>query len=76
MTRKTSGWDKFLAWFATSPFGTALRVGVGAGLAWILDNIGLFQLSPTVQVGVVAAVSAALRWFNPQDPAYGLKPQA
>lgn len=73
MTAKKTSWDKFLAWFAKSPFGTAIRVGVGAGLVWVLDNIALFELSATVQVGVVAAVSAALRWFNPADPAYGLK---
>lgn len=73
MTAKKTTWDKFLVWFAKSPFGTALRVGIGAGLAWTVDNVGLFELSPTVQVAVIAAVSAALRWLNPKDPAYGIR---
>lgn len=75
MTAKPTLKAKLQLWFATSPLATAARVGIGAALVWILDNIAAFDLSPTVQVGVVAAVSAALRWFNPADPAYGLKQQ-
>lgn len=63
--------DKLFSWFATSPLSTAARIGVGAALAFIIDNIGGFNLTPPQQVLVVAAVSSAMRWFNPADGVYG-----
>lgn len=63
--------DKVLTWFASSPLSTAARVGIGAALAFVLDNIAGFNLDPAVQVLVVAVVSTALRWANPKDEAYG-----
>lgn len=60
-----------LSWFATSPLATAARVGIGAALVWIIDNIGAFELPATSQVLVIAVVSSALRWFNPADGVYG-----
>lgn len=60
-----------LSWFATSPLATAARVGIGASLTFIIENIGGFNLDPIVQVALIAAVSTALRWLNPADGVYG-----
>lgn len=70
---KLSWWDRFLLWFATSPLGTALRVGVGSAAAWILDNVASFSKDPVVTTVIIAVVSALLRALNPKDPAYGRK---
>lgn len=64
--------DKIFTWFATSPLATSARIGIGAALTYIIDNIGGFNLDPAVQVVIVAAVSTALRYFNPADGIYGL----
>lgn len=71
MSAKLSAWESFQVWFAKSPLGTALRVGIGAAAAWALDNIAAFDLSPVVSAVVIAAVSALLRALNPKDSAYG-----
>lgn len=63
--------EKVLSWFALSPLSTAARVGIGAALVFVLDNVASFNLDPAVQVLVVAVVSTALRWANPKDGAYG-----
>lgn len=63
--------DKIFSWFATSPLATAARIGIGAALTYIIDNIGGFNLPPATQVMIVAAVSTALRYFNPKDGVYG-----
>jgi hypothetical protein len=63
--------DRFASWLATSPLSTAARVGIGAALTFIVENIGGFNFSPAVQVVVIAAVSTAIRWFNPADGVYG-----
>lgn len=60
------------SWFATSPFSTAARIGIAAALTYIIDNIAGFNLDAGVQVIVVAAVSTALRYFNPADGVYGV----
>ena len=62
---------KVFSWFATSPLATAARVGIGAALTFIIENIAGFNLDPAVQVAVIAAVSTALRWLNPADGVYG-----
>lgn len=64
--------EKVLSWFATSPLSTAARIGIGAALVFILDNVTAFNLPPASQVLVVAVVSSALRWFNPKDGVYGV----
>ena len=66
---------KVFSWFATSPLATAARVGIGAALTFIVENIGGFNLDPVVQVAVIAAVSTALRWLNPADGIYGKNTQ-
>lgn len=63
--------NKVFSWFATSPLSTAARVAIGAGLAYIVDNIGLFNLSPVMQVAVIGVVASAIRYFNPADGVYG-----
>lgn len=63
--------EKFWSWLAVSPLSTAVRVGIGAALTFIVENIGGFNLDPAVQVLVIAVVSTALRWVNPLDGAYG-----
>lgn len=63
--------ERVWSWFAVSPLATAARVGLGAGLVFVLDHIADFRLDPVLQVAVVAAVSTVLRWVNPLDGAYG-----
>lgn len=63
---------KFLKWLATSPFATALKVGAGAGLVWLLDNISGFNLGPVFTPLIIAAVTILINTVNPQDKRYGV----
>lgn len=63
--------DKFLKFLAKSPFGTAAKVGVGAALAYIVDNISSFNLNPSIAVAIIALTTMAINWLNPHDPRYG-----
>lgn len=64
--------DKLFSWFATSPLSTAARVAIASGLTYALDNISGFNFDPAVQVIMVAAITTALRYFNPADGVYGV----
>lgn len=62
---------KFLTVLAKSPFGTAIKVGVGAGCAWLLSNIATLNLNPQQSVIVIAVVTMVINALNPQDTRYG-----
>lgn len=63
---------KFLKWLATSPLATAFKVGAGAGLVWLLDNVSGFNLGPIVTPLIIALVTILINVVNPQDPRYGV----
>jgi uncharacterized membrane protein YgaE (UPF0421/DUF939 family) len=63
---------KFLKWIATSPLATAVKVGIGAGLSWLISNIGEFKLSPAVTALIIAVVTVVINALNPQDNRYGV----
>ena len=65
--------NKFLHWLATSPLATALKIGAGAGLAWLLNNVGGLNLGPVVTPIVIATVTIAINALNKQDARYGKK---
>ena len=65
--------NKFLKWLATSPFATAFKVGIGAGLAWIVDNVSGLNLGPIATPLVIAIVTIAINALNNQDARYGKK---
>jgi len=64
-------WEKFLHMVATSPVGTALKIGFGASAVWLLDNISAFNLSPALSAVVIAILTIAINYLNPQDSRYG-----
>jgi len=61
----------FKIWLAQSPLATAFKIGVGAGLAWLLDNIGSLNLSPAFTPLVITVVTIAINALNTEDPRYG-----
>ena len=62
---------KILNFLAKSPVGTAIKIGLGAALAYIIDNIASFNLTPAVAAGVIAGVTMAINALNPNDSRYG-----
>lgn len=64
-------WQKFLNLIATSPVGTALKIGFGASAVWLLDNISSFNLSPALSALVIAVLTVVINYLNPQDSRYG-----
>jgi hypothetical protein len=64
--------DRVLQWLAVHPIGTAVKVGVGAGLAWVLNNIASLNLNPTETAAVIMVVNIAINALNPQDTRYGV----
>jgi hypothetical protein len=65
--------DKALKWLATSPIATAVKIGIGAGLAWLLDNVSALNLSPVITPFIIAAVTVAINSLNKFDTRYGKK---
>jgi len=63
--------EKVLKFLAKNPLGTAVKVGVGAGLAYVVENISSFNLAPAVSVAIIALVTMSINWLNPHDPRYG-----
>jgi hypothetical protein len=64
--------DRALKWLAVHPIGTALKVGLGAALAWVLNNVASLNLNPTETAAVIMAVNVAINALNPQDTRYGV----
>ena len=67
--------NKVLKWLATSPFATAVKVGLGAALTWILDNVGAFNFTPATSAIIIAVTTILINALNPADNRYGLKDQ-
>jgi hypothetical protein len=64
--------DKVLKFLAKNPLGTAAKVGIGAALVYVVDNIGSFNFNPAVAALVIAGVNMAINWLNPHDARYGV----
>jgi len=62
---------KILNFLAKNPLGTAVKVGAGSALLYIVDNISAFDLSPAVAAAVIAGVTMLINWINPLDSRYG-----
>jgi hypothetical protein len=63
--------EKVLKFLAKNPLGTAAKVGIGAALVYVVDNIGSFNFNPAVAALVIAGVNMAINALNPHDPRYG-----
>lgn len=63
--------EKVLKFLAKSPLESAIKVGIGAGLVYIVDNISSFNLDPTISIIVIALVTTAINALNPHDSRYG-----
>lgn len=61
----------FYKWLATSPLASAAKVALSAALVWVIDNVGSLDLTPVVQVALVAALPVLINALNPEDPRYG-----
>jgi len=62
----------FLAWLANSPFASAVKVAVGAGLSYVLDNVASFDLPPLALVAITAGVPVLINYLNSEDTRYGM----
>ncbi len=62
---------KFGIWLADSPLGGMFKAASGAVLVWCLDSIDSFNLSPVVQVAIVAALPVLINYLNGMDMRYG-----
>jgi hypothetical protein len=59
--------SKFGIWLADSPLGGMLK----AVVVWCLENVESFNLSPIVQVAIVAALPVLINYLNGMDMRYG-----
>lgn len=63
--------DAFKSFLYDNPFGSALKVAIGALLAYVLDNITSFNLPPVVALLVTSLTPVAINYLNDADPRYG-----
>ena len=63
---------KFKVWLAHSPLASASKIGVGAALAYIIDNVASFNLNPAVTALVISVVTVFINTINTEDKRYGL----
>jgi hypothetical protein len=64
---------KFLLWLAHSPVAEAGKIGLGAGCAWLLNNITSLNLAAEYQAIVVAVITIIIDALNPHDNRFGKK---
>jgi hypothetical protein len=62
---------KFGIWLADSPLGGMFKAASGAILVWCLENIESFNLSPIVQVAIIASLPVLINYLNGMDMRYG-----
>lgn len=63
---------KFKVWLAHSPIASALKIGVGAALVYIIDNVGSFNLGPAWTAVVISVVTVLINFVNSEDKRYGV----
>jgi len=63
---------KFKVWLANSPLASALKIGIGAALAYILSNVATFNLGPAWTAVVISVVTVLINFVNSEDKRYGV----
>jgi hypothetical protein len=63
---------KFKIWLAHSPLASALKIGVGAALVYIIDNVASFNLGPAWTAVVISIVTVLINFVNSEDNRYGV----
>lgn len=63
---------KFKVWLAHSPLASALKIGVGAALVYIIDNVASFNLGPVWTAVVISVVTVLINFVNSEDKRYGV----
>ena len=63
---------KFKVWLAHSPFASALKIGIGTALAYIIDNVSSFNLGPAWTAVVISVVTVLINVINSEDKRYGV----
>ena len=63
---------KFKVWLAHSPRASALKIGVGAALVYIIDNVASFNLGPAWTAVVISVVTVLINFVNSEDKRYGV----
>ena len=63
---------KFKVWLAHSPIASALKIGVGAALVYIIDNVASFNLGPAWTAVVISVVTVLINFVNSEDKRYGV----
>jgi len=63
---------KFKVWLAHSPLASALKIGVGAALVYIIDNVASFNLGPAWTAVIISIVTVLINFINSEDKRYGV----
>jgi len=63
---------KFKVWLAHSPLASAVKIGVGAALVYLIDNVGSFNLGPAWTAVVISVVTVLINFINSEDKRYGV----
>jgi len=63
---------KFKVWLAHSPIASALKIGVGAALVYLIDNVASFNLGPAWTAVVISIVTVLINFVNSEDKRYGV----
>lgn len=63
---------KFKVWLAHSPLASALKIGLGAALVYIIDNAATFNLGPAWTAVVISVVTVLINFINSEDKRYGV----
>jgi len=67
---------KFKVWLAHSPIASALKIGVGAALVYLIDNAASFNLGPAWTAVVISIVTVLINFINSEDKRYGVTSNA
>lgn len=63
---------KFKVWLAHSPLASVSKIGVGAALVYIIDNVASFNLGPAWTAVVISVVTVLINFINSEDKRYGV----
>ena len=67
---------KFKVWLAHSPLASVSKIGVGAALVYIIDNVASFNLGPAWTAVVISVVTVLINFINSEDKRYGVTSNA
>lgn len=63
---------KLKVWLAHSPLASAVKIGLGAALVYLIDNVASFNLGPAWTAVVISVVTILINFVNPEDKRYGV----